>query len=416
VTESDLAIPVDITPAIECLPLREALLSYSEARTIQSDPVRLSDLIATLNERALYDVPALSSFAATPRTTKEGLRDHQALWLNRLALADELWLKYTTGTTGPPLPIPQTGLFQFDQLFLAPLRAARHRAPHLKPSATILALTDNPDCETVIWPNPWGGMVCQYYFSDELAAATDLSRTLAELEPDLITAKPSLTQRLATLSLTGELSVPCPILVSGADISAVAKTSYEQALGVHVIEAFGLTETGLIASDCSCGGGLAIDRDVAIEVLDGDERPVAIGEFGGLILTSLRNSVLPIVRYATGDTVSIGEASPQCNRGQHIVAIGGRLLRPFRGRDGRLLPAARFHSLFANFEITEFQMVQTHIGQLDVVVQGRDGVTLDARAIEGWIVARSSCDVRARVRLDTVDTSGKFQRYVSMID
>lgn len=408
-------IPVDIAPALECFPLREALLAYTGACVKQSSPALLADLLATIAKPDLYDLPGLSTLVSNPTTTKETLRESQTQWLNRLALGDELWVKYTTGTTGPPVPIPQSRLFQYDQLFLAPLRAARYRAPNLEPDATVLALTDNPDCDTVIWPNPWGGLVCQYYLGDDPAAADGLSRTVAELEPDLITAKPSLAKQLAALSSRGELLVPCPVLVSGAEISRAAKKAYEQALGVPVIEAFGLTETGLIASDCDCGAGLAIDRDVAIEVLDAEDRAVTDGQFGHLVVTSLRNIVLPIVRYATGDTITLGVA-PRCDRGLHIQAIGGRVLPPFVSREGQLVPAARFHALFTHFPIVEFQMVQTRAGELDVVAEAHEGEPVDCDAMAEWIRNRSALTMRVRVRLAAIQTKGKFRRYVSMLD
>src|SRR5262249_49778812 len=136
-----------------------------------------------------------------------------------------------------------------------------------------------------------------------------------------------------------------------------------------IVEAYGLTETGLVASDCPCGEGYRVDPDVIVEVLDDDNRPVRSGAIGQIVVTSLRNRVLPLVRYATGDLAQAPGERARCGARAHLAALVGRAMRPFRSADGRLIPPARFHALFSAFPIAEFQLTETSPGALRLAVE-----------------------------------------------
>src|SRR5207253_1522693 len=100
---------------------------------------------------------------------------------------------------------------------------------------------------------------------------------------------------------------------------------------IPIVEAYGLTELGLVASECARGGGLHLDGDVIAEVVDEDGEPVPDGHIGHLVLTSLRNDPLPLIRYRTGDLAALDRSRCGCGRATpRLVEIAGRAMLNFQ--------------------------------------------------------------------------------------
>ncbi len=77
---------------------------------------------------------------------------------------------------------------------------------------------------------------------------------------------------------------------------------------------------------------------VLIELVDEAGREVAPGELGRVLLTTLENFVMPLVRYEIGDYAVA--ASGDCSCGRTLPLIGrvvGRGMNLFRSLDGKLL-------------------------------------------------------------------------------
>jgi phenylacetate-coenzyme A ligase PaaK-like adenylate-forming protein len=265
----------------------------------------------------------------------------------------------------------------------------------------------------VIWPNPWGGAIIQLRADDRVPATIDCLRTtIASVPPDLVTTKPSLLPLLEELSRAAGARFSFPVLVSGAQFAAGAKAHARAVFAGPVVEAYGLTETGLIAADCPCGTGLLVDPDVIVQVLDQGSTPVPPDDIGQVVVTSLRNRVLPLVRYATGDLARIAGSAP-CSRGQHLTELVGRSLRPFRAADGSLVAAARFHALFAAFPIVEFQLTEIRAGAWRLAVEPRTGTCIAPQDLRDWVSSRAGATVDVEVAFETINTNGgKFQRYL----
>jgi len=72
-----------------------------------------------------------------------------------------------------------------------------------------------------------------------------------------------------------------------------------------------------------------------VEVLDESGRPCAPGEVGRVVVTSLHNFAMPLLRYAVGDLAEAGKPCP-CGRGLPVIQ---RILG--RGRDMLVFPDGR---------------------------------------------------------------------------
>ncbi len=95
----------------------------------------------------------------------------------------------------------------------------------------------------------------------------------------------------------------------------------EAAFGVPARDVYACPEAGFLASPCPQGHGLHVHAEhVLLEVLDEHDRPCLPGQAGRVVLTTLHNSLTPLVRYETLDEAIPGPTACPCGRGLPLLA------------------------------------------------------------------------------------------------
>ena len=95
-------------------------------------------------------------------------------------------------------------------------------------------------------------------------------------------------------------------------------TEIQQRLGIRALDIYGLSEVigPGVASECEQQAGAHVNEDHFFpEVVDPESgQPLPDGEVGELVFTSLTREAMPLVRYRTGDLVSITREPCACGR------------------------------------------------------------------------------------------------------
>ena len=95
------------------------------------------------------------------------------------------------------------------------------------------------------------------------------------------------------------------LIAAGEPFTAVPgyREGVEEALNCKAYDAYGLSETGVVAAETEAQDGLhPVEQSCILEVLDPQTlNPVADGEKGELVITSLTREGMPILRFRTGD-------------------------------------------------------------------------------------------------------------------
>jgi len=102
------------------------------------------------------------------------------------------------------------------------------------------------------------------------------------------------------------------------------RTRIEELWGAEVYDYYGLSDIfGSCAGMCEKKDGLHWAEDhILVEVLDPDtQQPVAEGERGEMVLTTLKKSARPMIRFRTGDIVSF--TSEPCSCGRTSIRLKG---------------------------------------------------------------------------------------------
>jgi phenylacetate-CoA ligase len=141
-------------------------------------------------------------------------------------------------------------------------------------------------------------------------------QAIAELGPAGYTGTPSFLKLI--LDKADELGVAVPTvrkaLVSGEAFPPRLRDALA-ARGIDGYQAYATADVGLIAYETPAREGLVIDEGVLVEIVrPGTGDPVAPGEVGEVVVTSLFNVDYPLIRFGTGDLSSIIPGTSPCGR------------------------------------------------------------------------------------------------------
>jgi len=130
--------------------------------------------------------------------------------------------------------------------------------------------------------------------------------------------------------------------LGGSPLPAGMQQRLARLWGARVIELYGSTETMLLGTSCTAGTLHLEPELVHCEVLRTDGAPVAAGDVGRLVVTTIGVEGSPLVRLETGDAVrllppcSCGDERPGVvvlGREADVVELAGRRLYPFELTD-----------------------------------------------------------------------------------
>jgi len=187
------------------------------------------------------------------------------------------------------------------------------------------------------------------------------------------------------------------ILTSYEFTSVTHRAIMERVFGVPVIDLYGSSETGhlLVQTD-------GVMRPSPETALLESTSPVGIGE---LLVTTLTNPYLPLVRYEIGDYVE---------RVAGGYLVHGRKRDALRGADGRILTTRQVDAAFSDLRgIAHYQLRQRTDGSAHLSLlpeQAGDGLAaVQATLVERLSLLLGSPVTSESVGLLTPEDSGKFR-------
>jgi len=221
------------------------------------------------------------------------------------------------------------------------------------------------------------------------------------------------------------------IAVCGAEAWTIEmRAELEGLLGVVATNIYGLTEVigPGVAQECAhAKAGLHVFEDHFLaEIVDGSRgEPVADGQLGELVLTTLTRDAMPVLRYRTGDITRINREPCSCGRTHaRIDWLVGRVDDMLTVRGVNVFPTAveevvlSFKELTPNYRII-VDRPRGELDQLTVEVEHALGARIDrnglAREVERKLadVLTVSLGVRilAPMSLERVEV-GKVKRVI----
>ena len=234
--------------------------------------------------------------------------------------------------------------------------------------------------------------------------------------PKLIVAYVQSIYQIAKYIKDNNLKAPKlnAIMTTAGTLYKPYKDLIEEVFETKVFNRYGSREVGSIA--CSKGGyELYVNKFVFVEVLKKNGEISLNGE-GELLITSLSNFAMPLIRYKIGD---IGEIETNENK-QIIKKIYGRDVDVFKNKKGELIDGEYFSHLFYFMDwIYKYQVIQKNYDYILVKIATKNPNRNDMKFIEEGIKKVMGDD--CRVEFEIVDDipqlkSGKFRYTISEVN
>lgn len=139
----------------------------------------------------------------------------------------------------------------------------------------------------------------------------------------------------------------------------------------NVFNRYGSREIGIIATSCEKADKLHINMfQNYIEILDNNGKSLNFGEKGNIVITSLVNFMMPMIRYKIGDRGSLNNIN--CSCGRHLIRLDnvfGRSVDVFKNKKGDLIDGEYFtHLFYFRDKIKQFQVIQKKLDEIDIDV------------------------------------------------
>ena len=203
-------------------------------------------------------------------------------------------------------------------------------------------------------------------FLPATAPIEEMVERLNRFRPTTFGGFPSVMALLAREQIEGRLRIaPDRVATASELVTPEMRELIVRAWGLEPFNLYGITEAGMLGTDCEHHRGIHVNVDyMAVEVVDGEGRPVPDGEVGeAMLVTSLDNHVQPTLRLTVTDRVAFDPEPCSCGRPLPLLrAVEGRAddVLQLAGRDGRRVPVhpLQFAPVAHAREVREFQVVQ----------------------------------------------------------
>ena len=225
------------------------------------------------------------------------------------------------------------------------------------------------------WPG-WGSSVDTVLRSGS-SATLDINRDVDEQLRWLEQQNPVYLLTFATnlealARRSRDLGVRLPALREARTISEMLppglRALVREAWGVPLVDLYSSQEIGYIALQCPEHEHYHVQpENTLVELLRDNGTPCVPGEVGRVVLTSLHNFAMPLIRYEIGDYAETGVPC-SCGRGLPVIHhIMGRVRNMVRLPDGgRHWPSLGMLSAMPIGLIKQFQCIQLSLQQIEV--------------------------------------------------
>jgi phenylacetate-CoA ligase len=338
------------------------------------------------------DIQSLEDIRKLPFTNKQIERERQEvrpLLGDMVAVEEEqvVFISSSSGSTGVPTVSPFTKR-DFDEfqdvesrLYWAMGMRPRDRYVHALNFSLFVGGPDVIGAQNLGALCIWAGTIP----SDRLLFI------LKEYQPTIIWTTPSYAWHLGETAVKNginpakDLSIRKIIVAGepGGSIEATRK-AIEDLWGAELYDFYGISDIfGACAGMCIERDGLHIAEDhILVEVLNQETlEPVAEGERGELVLTTLRKEARPMIRFRTGDIVTYTNSKCKCGRTHKRINIVGRLDDMFICSGVNVFPSdieyiiRNFHDLTGEYRITLAN--ENHATKFDIEIEKSNYSTIE---------------------------------------
>jgi phenylacetate-CoA ligase len=245
-----------------------------------------------------------------------------------------------------------------------------------------------------------------------LDAPVEQFRALREVDPHFLHGFPSTLEQLAAYvqQQNWRPTRLRRIFTASENVEPSQRRHLEEIFGAPVVDHYGAVE-GFVAWECPRSSGYHINaRSVFVEIVDNDGQPVPPNGVGRVLLTTLDNPAMPLLRYAIGDLAVASNGAPcPCGRTEPIFAdVIGRVVDIFQFRSGPRSPWSLISRMREIDGLMRFQLVQTDADTVEIRYRSVENGRVEPNELRALAHAELGDEIRIELRETT-----EFQRLAS---
>lgn len=276
--------------------------------------------------RSISDLLAL--FPVLTRTQIQ--QKPSLLWTNpNLDQDKRFWKLTTSGSTGKPVTVyRQINAHQIQQGAAELLDVVWQNRDLTKPNAFMKISPENDGHKGLGTPFSYLGPTGPSYRRSLITnTTTQLLEFLIEKNIKNLLIGPTalkfiVKEQLRSPRATAKLE---SIMTWADPLDPELRIQVREVFGAIISDRYSSTEFGFLAIQCPSSDHLhAMQFNNYIEILNDNNEPCGIGEPGRVVVTSLQNLAMPIIRYELGDIAAFG---PPCEHGINLPVFEPRIVR-----------------------------------------------------------------------------------------
>ena len=322
------------------------------------------------------DIRGIEDLSKLPYTTKLDLRDNYPFGLFAVPMSEVVRVHASSGTTGKATVVGYTR--RDIEIWSECVARAMSQA----------GITKEDRIQIAYGYGLFTGGLGAHYGAEHLGATVipmstgntkKLTTMMQDFEATAIACTPSYLLHIAeSLEETGEISnIKLKVAVCGAEPwTENMRLQIEERLHIKAYDIYGLSEVmgPGVACDCQYHRGLHVYEDHFLPEIVSPEtlQPVAAGDTGELVFTTLTKEALPLIRYRTKDLTSIDYSKCECGR------TLARISR-FKGRSDDMLIIRGVNVFPSQIETALLEVSETTPNYLIIVDRVDHQDTLEVR-------------------------------------
>ncbi len=247
---------------------------------------------------------------------------------------------------------------------------------------------------------------------------------LQEYQPVYLLSLPSNLRELLRLCEQDGVKFPelQQVRCFGENVTAELRDNVRRVWGVGVTDMYSSQEVGYMALQCPDYEHYHVQSETMyLEVLDDNDQPCAQGEIGRVVVTSLHNFAMPLIRYEVGDYAEVGEPCA-CGRGLPVLKrVVGRTRNMVRTPEGRCYwPSFPAGELLQVASISQLQLRQISLDCIEIHMVVEDELSGEQEKLIQQKL-QHSLDYPFEIKICYVDAipkqkNGKFEDFISLVD
>lgn len=199
---------------------------------------------------------------------------------------------------------------------------------------------------------------------------------IIKYQPQWIIGPPIVTSKIANMFLDNKIEINSIKFAEmyGEMLLPHYIETIQNAFQCKTINHYGARELNVLSYECPCGAMHPLDDYYLFEIINKEESDDSLT--GELIVTSLTNMVMPLIRYSVGDICLLKFNTNPCHYNESKVTLMPKLGRvsDLIMTESNIMASGIIDSIFSGFinkypsSIKQFQVIQKDIKNFDVIL------------------------------------------------